>query len=200
MRTFIFTLLVVLVSIISLVGCAQKASVKSEEPVAPAVTVLPEPAQVVPAPELPSPPPPPSPEQRKLATPEKGLPEELAKVIVPPESDKKVLLEAIHFDFDKFDLREPDRAILDRNAAILMTESSVSVLIEGHCDERGSAEYNLALGERRAASAMRYLVNLGLSAVRLSVISYGEEKPVDPGHDEDAWAKNRRAEFVTAGI
>ncbi len=106
MRTFIFTLLVVLISVISMVGCAQKASVKFEEPVAPAVTVLPEPAQVIPAQEQPSPPPP-SPEQRELATPEKGLFEELAKVIVPPESDKKVLLEAIHFDFDKSDLREP---------------------------------------------------------------------------------------------
>ena len=74
--------------------------------------------------------------------------------------------------------------------------SALKVRIEGHCDERGSDEYNLALGERRAKAAMNYLVTLGIADKRLSVISYGKEKPVDPGHDEAAWAKNRRAEFV----
>lgn len=200
MRTFIFTQLVLYITVISLVGCAQRESVKSEEPVVPAVTVLPEPTQVVPAPEPPPPPPPPEPEQKTAAVPEKGLLEELAKVIAVQEPEKKVVLEAIHFDFDKSDLREPDRAVLYKNAGVLMKEGSVNILIEGHCDERGSTEYNLALGERRAATALRYLVTLGVAAERLSVISYGEEKPADPGHDEDAWAKNRRAEFVTAEI
>ncbi len=198
MRSFVFILLVVCIFVMALVGCAQKESVKSEEPVVPAVTLLPEPAPVIPAPE--ASPLPTVPEQKTVEAPEKVLLEELAKVIVPPESAKKVLLEAIHFDFDKSDLREFDRAILDKNAGILMAENSVNILVEGHCDERGSTEYNLALGEKRARNAMKYLVTVGVPTERLSVISYGKEKPVDPGHDEDAWAKNRRAEFVTAGI
>ena len=200
MRSIILTSLVVSIFAMALVGCAQKESVKSEEPVVPAVTVLPEQVPVIPAPEPSPPPPPPVPEQKTAEVPEKGLLEELAKVAVPPKPDKKVVLDTVHFDFDKSDLREPDRAVLDKNAGILMKESRVNVLVEGHCDERGSAEYNLALGERRALSAMKYLVILGVPATRLSIISYGEEKPVDPGHDEDAWARNRRAEFVITGM
>ncbi len=79
---------------------------------------------------------------------------------------------------------------------MLKALSGVDIRIEGHCDERGSDEYNLALGERRAQAAMNYLATLGVPASRMSTISYGEEKPLDPGHNEEAWAKNRRAEFV----
>lgn len=106
------------------------------------------------------------------------------------------LLKDIHFDFDKYDVRPEDMAILRENAALLKKYPNVKVQIEGHCDERGTIEYNLALGERRATSTKNYLVSLGISTDRLSTISYGKEKPLDPGHHEEAWAKNRRAHTV----
>ena len=88
------------------------------------------------------------------------------------------------------------RAALDANAAVLKKYPSWTVTIEGHCDERGTAEYNLALGERRAVAAQSYLVALGIPASRIKTVSYGKEFPFDPGHDEAAYAKNRRAQFV----
>lgn len=106
------------------------------------------------------------------------------------------LLKDIYFDFDKYDIRPGDVEILKDNAAVLKKFSTVKIQIEGHCDERGTIEYNLALGERRANSTKRYLLSLGLPADRISTISYGEEKPLDPGHHEDAWTKNRRAAFI----
>ena len=106
------------------------------------------------------------------------------------------LLKEIHFDFDKYDIRPGDAEILKENAALLMKNSSVKIQIEGHCDERGSVEYNLALGERRANSAKKYLSSLGITGNRISTISYGKEKPLDPGHNEEAWAKNRRDHFI----
>jgi len=106
------------------------------------------------------------------------------------------LLKDIRFDFDKYDVRPEDIDTLKQNAALLVRYPSVKIQIEGHCDERGTAQYNLALGERRANSAKQYLMTLGISADRLATISYGEEKPVDLGHNEEAWAKNRRAHFV----
>jgi len=106
-------------------------------------------------------------------------------------------LETVYFDFDKSDLRQDARNTLTKNAEILLkSKQATKIKIEGHCDERGSAEYNLALGERRAKSAMQYLVTLGVQPDRLSIISYGKEKPAVQGNNEDAWAKNRRAEFV----
>jgi peptidoglycan-associated lipoprotein len=110
------------------------------------------------------------------------------------------LADLIHFEFDKADIRATDQGILDRKAAILGANAAVKVRIAGHCDERGSDEYNLALGNRRAAAAKRYLTGKGVDEGRLEVVSYGKEKPLDPGHSEDAWAKNRRDEFeLTAG-
>jgi peptidoglycan-associated lipoprotein len=106
------------------------------------------------------------------------------------------LLKDIHFDFDRYNLRPGDASILRENAALLKKYSNVKIQIEGHCDERGTVEYNLALGERRANSARDYLVSLGISPARISTISYGKEKPLDPGHNEAAWAKNRRAHTV----
>ncbi len=106
------------------------------------------------------------------------------------------MLKDIHFDFDKYDIRPGDAEILKENAALLMKNPGVKIQIEGHCDERGTVEYNLALGERRANSAKRYLSSLGLKADRISAISYGKEKPLDPGHNEEAWAKNRRGHFI----
>jgi peptidoglycan-associated lipoprotein len=107
-----------------------------------------------------------------------------------------VSLENIYFDFDSYVLTANARDILSRNAQAMSKNSSVNVQIAGNCDERGSDEYNLALGEKRAKSAMDYILTLGVPASRLSFISYGKEKPADPGHDEAAWAKNRRDEFT----
>jgi len=106
------------------------------------------------------------------------------------------LLKDIRFDYDKYDIRREDEGILKENAAFLKKNPNMKVQIEGHCDERGTVEYNLALGERRANSTKRYLVSLGISADRISTISFGKERPLDPGHNEEAWAKNRRAHIV----
>ena len=102
----------------------------------------------------------------------------------------------IHFDFDKSDIRADSREILQKNADWLQNNPDIKIQIEGHCDERGTAEYNLALGERRAMSTKKYLISLGISADRIYTISYGEELPIDPNHSEDAWSKNRRAHFL----
>jgi peptidoglycan-associated lipoprotein len=106
------------------------------------------------------------------------------------------LLKDIHFDFDKYDIRRGDEEILRENAALIKKYPKVKIQIEGHCDERGTVEYNLALGERRANNTKKYLVSLGIASNRISTISYGKEKPLDPGHNEEAWAKNRRAHIV----
>jgi peptidoglycan-associated lipoprotein len=106
------------------------------------------------------------------------------------------LLKDIHFDFDKYDIRPADAAILKGNADLLKKYHNVKVQIEGHCDERGTVEYNLALGERRANSTRNYLVSIGVSPERVSTISYGKERPLDPSHNEAAWTKNRRAHMI----
>ncbi len=106
------------------------------------------------------------------------------------------LFKDIHFDYDKYNIRPGDAEILKENGALLMKYPNVKVQIEGHCDERGTNEYNLALGERRSNSTKKYLISLGISPDRISTISYGEERPVDPGHNEEAWAKNRRAHCI----
>ncbi len=106
------------------------------------------------------------------------------------------LLKDIHFDFDKYDISPGDVEILKENAALLKKYPKVKIQIEGHCDERGTIEYNLALGERRANSTKKYLLSLGLPGDRISTISYGKERPLDPGHNEEAWTKNRRAHFI----
>jgi len=105
------------------------------------------------------------------------------------------LQKRIHFAFDSYELRSEARKALQEKADILKQFSDLEVVVEGHCDERGTDEYNLALGERRARAAYEFLILLGVDADRLSIISYGEEKPIATGHNETAWAKNRRAEF-----
>jgi len=114
---------------------------------------------------------------------------------VVPSHDHMAGMKRIQFDFDQFTLSSEARQILNANAKYLKAMSDVKVVIEGHCDERGSDEYNLALGESRALAAKSYLVSLGISAKRLSVISYGEEKALVDASNENAWAQNRRAEF-----
>ena len=102
----------------------------------------------------------------------------------------------IYFDFDKSNVRDDQRKRMENNGKFLKDTPSVSIVIEGNCDERGTNEYNMALGERRAMAAKKYLTNLGVADNRLSTISYGEEKPLNHGHDEMAWSQNRRDDFV----
>jgi peptidoglycan-associated lipoprotein len=106
------------------------------------------------------------------------------------------LLKDIYFDYDKYEISREDEEILKANAAFLKKNPKMKIQIEGHCDERGTAEYNLALGERRANHTKKYLVSLGIASDRISTISYGEERPLDPSNNEEAWAKNRRAHIV----
>ncbi|RQW76963.1 MAG: peptidoglycan-associated lipoprotein Pal [Geobacter sp.] len=105
-------------------------------------------------------------------------------------------LEKIFFNFDSYALSPAARDTLVSNAKMMAKAQGVKIQVEGHCDEQGSDEYNLALGEKRARAAMEYLVTMGVPAEKLSIISYGKEKPADPGRDEAAWAKNRRDEFI----
>jgi peptidoglycan-associated lipoprotein len=102
----------------------------------------------------------------------------------------------IYFDFDKYDIRSADQKTLDANAAWLKSNARALLLIEGHCDERGTPEYTLALGERRAQAAMSYLVALGIQANRISIVSYGQQQPLCTERTEACWAKNRRAHFL----
>jgi peptidoglycan-associated lipoprotein len=102
----------------------------------------------------------------------------------------------IHFEFDKSELRDEARETLNLVAFVMFDHPELSVLIEGHCDERGSNEYNLALGERRANAAREYLIDMGVEPHRIDTMSYGEEVPLDPRHTEEAWEKNRRDHFV----
>ena len=113
-------------------------------------------------------------------------------------ADSVALADPIHFDYDKSEVAAADQAKLDRKLGVLAAHPRLEIRIAGNCDERGSDEYNLALGERRAAAAKRYLVAHGVAAGRIDVVSYGKEHPLDPGHTEDAWAKNRRDDFVVS--
>jgi len=156
----------------------------------------------------PVPPPPPAttPTTRPPAPPEPVA----EPPIVPPEPvredaiasaslddlNRNSPLRPVFFALDSDELTPEGQKTLDENAGVLKKYSTWTVTIEGHCDERGTAEYNLALGERRAVAARAYLVSLGISADRLRTVSYGKEFPFDPGHDEAAYSKNRRAHFV----
>src|SRR5438034_6235215 len=108
---------------------------------------------------------------------------------------KTILATMIHFDYDKAIIRGGDAAVLDQKVAILQANPGLRIRISGHCDERGSDEYNLALGNRRATAAKQYVVSHGIDAGRIETVSYGEERPLAQGHDEESWAQNRRDEF-----
>ncbi|MCX5803108.1 MAG: OmpA family protein [Proteobacteria bacterium] len=126
--------------------------------------------------------------------------------VVAPEAKKEipvqevakvgVVLKDVNFDFDKYNIRPGDAEILKQNLDWFKASANKKVRIEGNCDERGTVEYNLVLGQKRADSTKGYLINLGVDGKLLGTISYGKEKPVDPGHNEAAWAKNRRAHFL----
>jgi peptidoglycan-associated lipoprotein len=112
------------------------------------------------------------------------------------EINKKGILAPVFFEFDSAEMSSEGQSVLSKNAETMKQFPTWVVSIEGHCDERGTAEYNLALGERRALSVRQYLVSLGIAAERLRTVSYGKEFPFDPGHGESSWARNRRANFV----
>lgn len=112
-----------------------------------------------------------------------------------PVVDKEGPLKDIHFDFDKYNVTPSAQGVLRTNADWLKANPKAKVQVEGHCDERGTAQYNMALGQKRARAAYDYLKTLGIDATRMSTVSYGKEMPLDPRHNEEAWAKNRRDHF-----
>jgi len=150
-------------------------------------------------PEAPPPPPPPAPvAEAPVVTAPPVVEDPMASRSID-DLNRDSPMRVVYFDYDSAELSAEARAALDGNAAVLKKYPTWVVTIEGHCDERGTAEYNLALGERRAAAAQSYLAALGIPASRIKTVSYGKEFPFDPGHDEAAWAKNRRAHFVITG-
>ncbi len=130
---------------------------------------------------------------REQALRDKALQEEAARKEAALKAAK---LDPIYFDFDQWSIREDQKEIMMKNSQWLQANPNAQVRLEGHCDERGTAEYNLALGQKRAEAAKAFLEALGISSQRLITISYGEERPFDPGHDEAAWAKNRRVDVL----
>jgi len=135
------------------------------------------------------------PAETQMAAPTGPTAEELAAKALQEAKDKFVN-EDINFEFDKSVLLPEAQDILRSKAKFLQDNPDIKTTIEGHCDERGTNDYNMALGDRRANSAKQFLIDLGIDAARLDTISYGEEKPVDAGHNEEAWAKNRRDHFI----
>ena len=148
-------------------------------------------------PEAPPPPPPTPTPSTPPETPRPPEPTEDPAVVAA--RNRATLMEMIHFDFDRADIRADARQVLDAKVPILRADPSITLRIEGHADERGSVEYNLALGLRRANAAKDYLVGFGLDASRFEVQTYGESRPLDPRSNEEAWARNRRAEFHITG-
>ena len=170
-------ILLMLALAVLLTGCPKRpVATGVAAPAPPAPTATPAPTPAPPAIVTPAPAPAPPPRAAQFV-----------------ENDN---LKDVYFDFDKSDIRPQDAKILDANAAWLKTRGNDLVLIEGHCDERGTNEYNLALGERRARATMNYLLAQGLPAGRITIISYGKERPVCSEHAESCWARNRRAHFL----
>jgi len=159
----------------------------------------PQPAPPAPPPIAPATPPPaPNPTNPRDVAPQQ---DEYAKLLQTPtdEIERMGLLAEIHFDFDKSDIRESDRAILQKNAEVLKKFDFLRITVEGHCDDRGTVEYNLALGDKRSRVAYDYLVSLGVKADRLKTVSYGKEVPLCQDSSEECWARNRRAHFTVTG-
>jgi peptidoglycan-associated lipoprotein len=182
-KSLVITILILCIGLV-MMGCPKKSVVKEEPSVKKEEAAKPEAERVAKEKEL-----------KAKEQFEKSLVAERTPGI-QGEVFESSLLKDIHFDFDKYDIRPGDAAILKEDAALLKKYPNVKIQIEGHCDERGTVEYNLALGERRANKAKDYLVSLGISTARISTISYGKERPLDPGHNDEAWAKNRRAHTI----
>lgn len=176
-------LLVALLALATIVACGKK------KPVAPAPP---------PRPAAPATPPPAPPPSRPDVAPAEDEYTRMSKLDIDAINNLG-LLQEIRFDYDKADIRDADRAILSKNADNLKKFDFLRVTVEGHCDERGTVEYNLALGERRAKAANDYLVSLGVPAARLKTVSYGKEIPLCRESNEDCWGRNRRAHFTVTG-
>ena len=187
MRTSVVVLTSLAVALAA-TGCAKRPLVPVASAPPPTVATAPPAPAPTPAPALTAPTPAPEPAP-PVATP--------APQPAPPSQYRaESALKMIHFDFDKSDIRPGDAKILDADAAWLTANPKMLLLIEGHCDERGTAEYNLALGERRAKATQAYLVARGVQAERITTVSYGEERPACTEHSEKCWATNRRAQFL----
>jgi peptidoglycan-associated lipoprotein len=185
-RTTVLSLVLILLLLASVGGCKKQDAMLAPE-------ARPEPAE----PTTPPPPaPPPTREVESDFPTEPTAEPELTRSDLVDQWNDQGVLSTVYFAFDSSDLGEATRRTLQRNAAWLQAHPDVGVVVEGHCDERGTIEYNLALGERRADAVRDYLINLGLDRDRMRIITYGEERPVDPGHSEAAWSRNRRAAFV----
>jgi peptidoglycan-associated lipoprotein len=186
MRHTQFAVIAVLVATLGAGGCGKKKP--------PVARPMPPPTSTTPT-NAPPPPPTPVPETTAIP-PEPKITDDPLVAGDLDQINKNSPFEAVFFALDSFEVDGPAQQALNANAGILKKYPSWVITIEGHCDERGSAEYNLALGEKRALAAKTYLVSLGIPADRLRTVSYGKEFPFDPGHDEAAWLKNRRAHFV----
>ena len=191
-----------LVVSLALLGCPKRPEVMQAGPtpagppaaVAPAPTPPPAPPPVAEAPVTRPSPPAETPVARPSPPPEPPV-QAAPPAAVPAASPMK----DVFFDFDKNALREDQKAALTEGVAWLKANPGVTIIIEGHCDERGTTEYNIGLGERRAMTVKEYLVSAGIAAERIAAISYGKERPFVLGHDESAWKWNRRGHFVITG-
>ena len=180
--------LIAVVALMTAVACGKK--------VAPIARPMPPPA-ADPGNTTPSrPPAPPEPIREPTIVPAEPVRDDAITSASLDDLNRNSPLKPVYYELDISDLSAANQKTLDENAVLIKRYASWTVTIEGHCDERGTAEYNLALGERRAIAVRAYLVSLGISADRLRTVSYGKEFPFDPGHDEGAWTKNRRAHFV----
>jgi peptidoglycan-associated lipoprotein len=184
-----FALLVVSAALVTAAACGKKTP-----PVARPIPPPPPPAATGTPPSRP--PAPPEPAREPVPVPPEPVRDDAISSASLDDLNKSSPLKPVYFELDSSDLSSTNQKALDDNAVLLKRYTSWAVTVEGHCDERGTAEYNLALGERRAIAARAYLVSLGIAADRLRTVSYGKEFPFDPGHDETAFAKNRRAHFV----
>lgn len=135
-------------------------------------------------------------ERRAREEAERKRQEELARAAAARDA---FLNEMVYFDFDRYNIRPDAEQVLRFKGDYMTMNGNILVEVQGHCDERGTEAYNMALGDRRANAARNFLESLGIVGSRLTTVSYGEERPIDPGHDEEAWAKNRRAQFVIIG-
>ena len=180
--------LLVLVLLMTVVVAACKG--KAKPPVA---RPMPPPPAFNPGPNVP--PPPPQPVNEPVPVPPMPAEDTIGSKSLD-DLNRDSPLRPLFFELDSSDVSSDGQQVLQANAAVLKKYPTMQITIEGHCDERGTAEYNLALGERRALAAKNYLVSLGIAADKVKTVSYGKEFPFDPGHDEGAWSKNRRAHFV----
>jgi peptidoglycan-associated lipoprotein len=178
-----------------LVGTEFPARIELERVPPPKAAVVPPPPAPVAAVPAPAAPPAPAPPP-VVAVPAPPAPAPVEARPAPQDFSAADALRPVYFDFDRSDIRPSEKSVLDANASWLQTNGDVLLIVEGHCDERGTEAYNLALGERRARSARDYLVAQGVAANRITTISYGEERPVCREHNEDCWSQNRRAAFV----